>query len=119
MTDHKTPTDLGPAGLELYEQLHDKAEFGPHELRLVEDAARVTDIIDRLDQAALIEPLVVKGSTGQPVINPVIAEARVQRRLLADLLTAVKIPLSDDREAEQAKARSDQARKAAFVRHGK
>jgi hypothetical protein len=119
MTECKTPTDLGPAGLGLWESLHAKVDFGPHELRLVEDAARVTDIIDRLDKAALDEPLITKGSTGQPVISPVIAEARVQRRLLADLLAAVKIPLSDDREAEQAKARSEQARKAAFVRHGK
>lgn len=119
MSQYKTPEGLGPAGLHLWSKLHDEVEFSPHELRLVEDAARVTDIIDRLDKAGASDPLVVKGSTGQPVINPVIAEARVQRRLLADLLSAVKIPLSDDREEEQAKARSEQARRAAFVRHGK
>jgi hypothetical protein len=44
----------------------------------------------------------VKGSMGQPVISPYIAEARAQRALLAQLLG--RLDLHDTDEASEAKA---------------
>ena len=49
-------------------------------------ACRVADVVAELDEAADEAPLTVKGSMGQQVISPFIAEARAQRSLLAQLL---------------------------------
>lgn len=58
----------------------------PHKRHILTQACRVVDIVAELDEAAAEAPLTVKGSMGQPVISPFIAEARVQRALLAQLL---------------------------------
>ena len=61
-------------------------ENDPHKRHILVQACRVADIVVELDEAAAEAPLTVKGSMGQPVISPFIAEARVQRALLAQLL---------------------------------
>jgi len=50
-------------------------------------ACKTADQIAELGEAAAEAPLTVKGRMGQRVISPFIAEARVQRGLLAQLLT--------------------------------
>jgi hypothetical protein len=119
MSEIDVPTGLGLAGEDLWNRLHDQVEFEAHELKLVEEACRVADVIAQLEAASEGQSLVVKGSTGQPVISPLISEARFQRGLLANLLTKLKVPLSEDREAELAEGRSQRARKAVLTRHGK
>lgn len=114
----RAPKGLGAAGKKLWRDLTADTEFEPHGLRLLTDACRVADLIAKLDQAAEDSPLVVKGSTGQPVINPVIAEARVQRGLLAKLLKDLNIPATEEAEQEAAQSRSEKARKAAKARWG-
>lgn len=118
MSEPTIPEGLGKAGVTLWNSLHEEIEFGAHELRMVEDACRVADVIARLDEASLNSELVVKGSTGQPVISPTIAEARNQRSLLANLLSKLKVPMSEEKEQKQALSRSEQARKAANARWG-
>lgn len=114
----RAPKGLGAAGRKLWRDLTADIAFEPHELRLLADACKVADLIAKLDQAAEDSPLVVKGSTGQPVINPVIAEARVQRGLLAKLLKDLRIPATEEAEQEAAQSRSEKARKAAKARWG-
>ena len=46
----------------------------------------MADVIAELDDAADEAPLTVRGSMGQQVISPFIAEARAQRSLMAQLL---------------------------------
>ncbi|WP_231737618.1 hypothetical protein [Mycobacterium sp. IS-1742] len=58
----------------------------PDKAELLFQACKVADQIAELDEAAAEAPLTVRGSMGQPVISPYIAEARVQRGLLAQLL---------------------------------
>ena len=83
--------------------------------RLLTQARRVADIIAELDDAADEAPLTVKGSQGQPVISPFIAEARVQRALQAQLLGRLGLPDNDEDE-DEASRRSRAGRTAAKAR---
>ena len=84
----RTPAGLRKPGKSLWQRI--TAEFDlsadPDKAELLAQACRVADQIAELDEAAAEAPLTVKGSMGQPVISPFIAEARVQRGLLAQLL---------------------------------
>ena len=61
-------------------------ENDPHKLQILQQACKVADVIAELDDAADEAPLTVRGSMGQQVISPFIAEARAQRSLMAQLL---------------------------------
>lgn len=84
----RSPAGLQAAGKKLWRSI--TAEFDletePHKTQILAEACRVVDAIAELDEAAAEAPLTVKGSMGQPVISPFIAEARAQRALLAQLL---------------------------------
>lgn len=55
-------------------------------LEILAHACRVSDTVAGLERAAAKEPLTVRGSAGQKVIQPLISEIRFQRGLLAQLL---------------------------------
>jgi hypothetical protein len=59
-------------------------------------ACRVSDLIAELERAAAKEPLTVRGSAGQKVIQPLISEIRFQRGLLARLLARLKFAGMED-----------------------
>lgn len=84
----RTPAGLQAEGKKLWRSV--TAEFDlesePHKLHVLAQACRVADVVAVLDDAADEAPLTVKGSMGQQVISPFIAEARAQRSLLAQLL---------------------------------
>ncbi len=84
----RMPSGFAPAGKRLWRSITDEFELEnePHKLQILAEAARVAGLIAELDDAAAEAPLTVKGSQGQPVISPLIAEARAQRALLAQLL---------------------------------
>jgi hypothetical protein len=90
-------------------------ELRPDELRLLEDACREADLIDALEAEAQGLPKLVKGSTGQLVINPLISEVRQHRSTLAALMVRLKLPDSQSVAAP----RSIQARSAAASRWSK
>ena len=74
----------------------------------------MSDIIAELDEAADEAPLTVMGSMGQPVISPFIAEARLQRALLAQLLGRLGLPDNDeDDDAGELRARRSEAGRVA------
>lgn len=78
----RIPAGLQKPGRSLWRKI--TAEFDlenePDKLELLYQAAKTADQIAELDEAAAEAPLTVKGSMGQPVISPFIAEARVQAR---------------------------------------
>jgi hypothetical protein len=84
----RCPAGLQANGKRLWRSITAEFELGsdPDKAELLAQACRVADQIAELDEAAAEAPLTVKGSMGQPVISPFIAEARVQRALLAQLL---------------------------------
>jgi uncharacterized protein YejL (UPF0352 family) len=107
-----TPTGLGRDGLDLWNKITADNVLRPDEERVLEDAAREADIIALMEKerAKASFRLIVKGSMGQDVINPLISELRQHRSTLASLLKALK--LTDD----SPEARSTAARAAANAR---
>lgn len=84
----RSPAGLAREGKRLWRKI--TAEFDlesdPDKAEILAQACRTADVIAELDEAGAEAPLIVKGSMGQPVISPFIAEVRVQRALLAQLL---------------------------------
>jgi len=109
------PKGLGPSARKLWRDVTSKWDLRPDELRVLEDACREADLIDRLQVELDGEAceLTVSGSMGQPVANPLIQEIRQHRGVFARLMGALK--LNDDGSGEE-KSRSTSARAAAQAR---
>lgn len=101
----RAPNGLRAAGNRLWRTTHETFDFAdePHKVQILTQACRVADVTAELDDAADEAPLTVKGSMGQQVISPFIAEARAQRALLAQLLGRLDLPDTD----EESEAKSD------------
>lgn len=110
--------DFGPAGTRLVETITNTFDFSeePGKQAILERAARTADTIDALEAEAATQSLTAKGSMGQAVINPLVAEARAQTSLLDKLLKSLGLPDSDEETAAKAEQRQRQARKAAQTR---
>ncbi len=84
----RLPAGMGSEGKRLWRKITAvfDLENDPDKAEILAQACRTADVIAELDAAGAEAPLVVKGSMGQPVISPFIAEVRVQRALQAQLL---------------------------------
>lgn len=110
------PAGLQAAGKKLWGDVASKWELRPDELRVLEDAAREADLVGLMERERS-KPgfkLIVRGSQGQDVINPLISELRQHRATLAALLRQLKLP--DENPAVAAGERSASARAAANAR---
>lgn len=123
------PKGLGTKARKLWRETLAQYALRADELRILEDACREFDLVDRL-QADLDRedsPLMVRGSQGQTVINPIISEIRQHRAQGARLLHQLKLPdveAGEETSSEAvANARTAAARTAAqsrwMVAHGK
>src|SRR5690606_5966339 len=113
MATTPTPQRLGRKARRLWRDVTSVYDLRPDELRVLEDACREVDLIERLEEELRDAQLVVRGSMGQPVANPLVQEIRQHRAVLRGLLGSLKLPDEDDR---QALARSTSARAAAQAR---
>lgn len=109
------PKDLSANGRALWRDVATSYQLRVDEYRVLEDACREADLIDDLQIEAKGAERVVRGSQGQPVINPLISELRQHRSTLASLLRQLKLP----DPADTAEARSTAARSAANARWSK
>lgn len=114
MAARKAPAGLGPAGRALWSGVTSKYELRVDELSVLEQAAGECDLIAELKTGLVGEPQLVKGSQGQMVIHPVIAELRQHRATYAALLRQLKLPEANPEQA--AGDRSSAARSAANAR---
>lgn len=107
------PPGLGRSGRALWRDVN--AEFGlsPHESAILVQVCRVVDRLDAIEAELAGEPLTVKGSTGQPRAHPLLAEQRMQCRVLESLSRALSIPLPGE---DVGRRRSPTAREAALQR---
>lgn len=82
------PKGLGYQGQKLWKSVMDEYDLDrePAKLRILFDACKMADAIDRLDKEAAKSPLIVRGSYQQPVLHPAVAGAQTARSLLAQLL---------------------------------
>ena len=86
--------------VELWDRLVSEYTFteAPEKEILLAQAARCADMIARLGRIvdAAGDDIRVRGSQGQPVLAPEIAELRGQRTQLASLLRALALPSGDE-----------------------
>lgn len=115
-TTAKMPAHLGVEGKLLWREIATKYELRPDEVRLLTDACREADVVERLEVELRGSPLMVTGSQGQLVASPLVSEVRQHRSVLAGLLKALRLPASDESAQDKAKATETQARAAARAR---
>ncbi|MFE2912830.1 hypothetical protein [Kitasatospora indigofera] len=112
------PDGLGPAGGALWEEIAGVYELRPDEVRVLLDACREADLVDRLTTELATADLMVRGSQGQLVASPLVSEVRQHRTVLASLLRALKLPDSPAGAGQKSQHTSEQARAAARARWG-
>ena len=114
----RSPAGLATAGKKLWRSVTAVFDFDaePGKVQILTQACRVADVVAELDEAADEAPLTVKGSMGQQVISPFIAEARAQRALLAQLLGRLGLPDTDEAIAEKTEKLSRTRRRVAKLR---
>lgn len=102
------PKDLGKGGRRVWRSVTSKYELRVDELVLLEDACRITDMIDSLDEAWADDgrPMTTRGSMGQLVIHPLIGEIRAQRMARNALWRQMKLPDDPTGEAPTNQNRS-------------
>jgi hypothetical protein len=94
--------------------------FDVEGLELLRQAARTVDLLERLQsQIDNDETLITKGSMGQPVSSPAVAEIRQHRQALIALTKALQLPSADEEGAGRVMTRSEQASLAARARWGR
>lgn len=111
----KPPANLGAKARSVWTRTTKDFDLRADELRLLEDACREIDLVDRLDRALRDGDLMVQGSMGQQVTNPLLQEIRQHRLALARLFNQLHLP-DDDTEESPARA-SAAARDLANRRH--
>jgi phage terminase small subunit len=114
------PTGLGTAGRALWRKLHAElptgAEFDEREVELLTQAAHQRDDIGALERAVKKHGHTVRGSTGQPRVNPAVAELRQARLALRRLLDGIELEPPDAvRQMQSQRAR--QAVGARWAKH--
>lgn len=114
MSKPKPPAGLQSAGMALWGQITGKYDLRADERTILEHACREVDLIESLSTALAEGDLMVKGSMGQPIVNPIVGELRQHRNTLGTLLGKLKLP--DDDTSDSAGRVSAQARAAAQAR---
>lgn len=111
----RMPADLQDRGKRFWRTVTKAFEdIDETEFELLVETCRTLDVIDQLEEAIDRDGLMLKGSTGQTVVNPAVAEARAQRQTLHRLLGALAIP--DEGGATLATVETLRARQAADAR---
>lgn len=104
------PQGMGTAGRKLWRDVTTGYRLRVDEVRILEDACRERDLIAAMmDHFTETPKMMVKGSMGQPVINPIISELRMHRATFASLMRQLALP-------EDTVAETNQARDAAASR---
>ncbi len=88
--NQKPPGHLQAPGKALWRAVLTDFDLSAGEFRLLTEACRTTDELERLAQAMAGAELTVTGSRGQPRPSPLLDEARKHRDVLSRLLSALK-----------------------------
>lgn len=112
------PKGLATKGKRLWKETASNYELRADELDTLEDICREADLIATMEEGLDGAPLLLKGSQGQDVVNPLISELRQHRATKKSLWASLKLP--DEGDAQVA---GNQQRAAAQSRwasaHGK
>lgn len=99
-TKKPAPEGLAAGGERVWRSITGKYDLRPDELVTLEDACRITDMIDALTRVwtEAGTPMITRGSMGQEVIHPLIGEIRTQRMARNALWRQLKLPEVDGGE---------------------
>jgi hypothetical protein len=115
----KMPARFGSEGKLLWTSITRLHELGPDAVRVLTDACREADIVQRLEDELRDSDLMVRGSQGQLVASPLVSEVRQHRAVLSGLLKAMKLPMTTSDAQRADELVSEQARAAARARWDK
>lgn len=110
--NHPEPFGLAVDGSALWVSVASKYTLRPDELRHLEDACRLVDIMAALRIEAAGEPMMIPGSMGQLILNPLVAEQKTHALAVGTLLARCKLP-----DLDQPAAKVNQQRDAANTKH--
>jgi len=113
MDNIRTPTGLKAAGRRTWQDVTGKYELRFDELDILEDICRLNDQIYRLDKELKDAPLMLKGSQGQDVVNPMVTELRQHRATKKSLWSQLKLPDDNAEPGVNAQRKGGQSRWAA------
>lgn len=121
MNTHNPPETLGPAGRALWESMTEGVTYRPDELAILQSACKLADTIALYEAELEGEPMMVRGSQGQPVLHPLRLELRQALVSQAGLLARINVPEYEDEDDDvevirRPMTRSEAARKAAQAR---
>jgi phage terminase small subunit len=100
------PSGLSAEAVGLWWAVLEDYDLDAHELALLREACRTLSTCDRLAALVDAEGLTAKGSQGQTVAHPAVAEARQQRLTLGRLIAQLRLPEGED-DARPSKATND------------
>jgi hypothetical protein len=95
------PKGTGVSGARLWRDVTSRYELEEHELLLLRQAFRATDMLDRL--AAVVDK---EGPTLDGRLHPAVRESRQQQIVVARLLAALRLPCGDEADARRPQRRS-------------
>jgi len=98
MAAPKAPAGLGRAGRAQWSKIAGSYKLRPDEFTVLEDVCRTADMITLLTEAwvAAESPMTTKGSMGQLVIHPLIAEMDKHRKSRAGFFKQLALPDADE-----------------------
>jgi hypothetical protein len=109
----RAPVGLSAAGRRLWRDTLATYELDPAEQQLLLAACRSMTELERVEEALSGADLMVTGSTGQPVPNPLLGEARSHRKTVESLFRSMALPVEGETTG---RGRSPAARDAARFR---
>lgn len=109
------PEGLGERGCAFWSALTEVLEFAPQETEVLIEACRTLDRIDDLTRVIDDDGTVIKGSMGQRVLHPAVAEVRQLQASFVRLTAALNLP---EDVAANGKFRTARAKAGAAARHG-
>ena len=92
------PEGAGPSGARLWTEVVDRYELEQHELILLREMVRCTDLLDDLAAIVEAEGVIVTDPGGKLRAHPTVVEGRQARIALARLSASLRLPAGDEQE---------------------
>lgn len=95
------PDNAGSAGVALWDSITGAFDLEPHELSVLAQVIKVADRIAALDAVVDEQGVVCDDPKRGSVAHPALVESRQQRVTLARMLTALRLPDTDDKRPQR------------------
>ena len=118
MATHTAPAGLDRAGKKLWTEIaRGQYELRPDEVRVLVEACREADLIERIESALSTADLLVPGPRpAQMVAHPLLNEIRQHRTTFATLMKQLLLPNTNEGALQKQERVSQQNTKAARAR---